>query len=70
MIPMSLSRSEGSELWTTMGVVVIGGLLVSTIITLVVVPVLYGWMERKGEREKQEKLRRKFVFMDIDINEK
>ena len=69
MIPMSLSRSEGSELWTTMGVVVIGGLLVSTIITLVVVPVLYGWMERKGERERQEKIRKKFVFMEIDINE-
>ena len=70
MIPMAASRSEGSELWTTMGVVVIGGLLVSTLITLIVVPTLYGLMERKGEREKKEKQRRKFVFMQIDLNDK
>ncbi len=69
MIPMATSKSEGSELWTTMGIVVIGGLLVSTIITLIVVPVLYGWMERKGEMEKQAKEREKFVFMQINVDE-
>ena len=68
MIPMATSASEGSEMWTTMGIVVIGGLLISTLITLIVVPVLYGLMERKGDMEKQEKLRKKFVFMEIDLN--
>ena len=70
MIPMATSTSEGSELWTTMGIVVIGGLFFSTIVTLIVVPVLYAIFERKGEQDKQEKLRKKFVFMQIDLNEK
>ena len=70
MIPMATSRSEGSELWTTMGIVVIGGLLISTLVTLIVVPVLYGWMERKSDQDKLAKLRAKFVFMDIDLDEK
>ena len=66
MIPMATSTSEGSELWTTMGLVVIGGLLVSTLVTLIVVPVLYGVFNRKGEREKEAKRRKKFVFMQIE----
>lgn len=69
MIPMATSKSEGSELWTTMGIVVIGGLLVSTLITLIVVPVLYSIFERKGEIDKKEKLRKNFVFMNIDLEE-
>ena len=66
MIPMATSTSEGSELWTTMGLVVIGGLLVSTLVTLIVVPVLYGVFNRKGEREKESKRRKKFIFMQIE----
>ncbi|MBQ4377275.1 MAG: efflux RND transporter permease subunit [Bacteroidales bacterium] len=69
MIPMALSTSEGSELWVTMGIVVIGGLLVSTFVTLIVVPVLYGIMERKSATSKQDKIRKNFVFMDIDLDE-
>lgn len=70
MIPMATSTSEGSELWTTMGIVVIGGLFFSTIVTLIVVPVLYAVFERKGDLDKQQKLRKKFVFMNIDLNNK
>ena len=70
MIPMATSNSEGSEMWTTMGLVVIGGLTVSTFVTLIVVPVLYGIFNRRGEIEKKERERRKFVFMNIDLNEK
>ncbi len=70
MVPMAFSTSEGSELWTTMGIVVIGGLLVSTIITLVVVPVLYAIFVRNDEKKKLEKLRKSFVFMQIDDKEK
>ena len=69
MIPMATSSSEGSEMWTTMGLVVIGGLTVSTFVTLIIVPVLYGIFNRKGEIEKKEKERRKFVFMNINLNE-
>ena len=70
MIPMATSTSEGSEMWTTMGLVVIGGLTVSTFVTLIVVPVLYGIFNRRGEVEKKERERKKFVFMNIDLNEK
>lgn len=70
MIPMATSTSEGSEIWTTMGLVVIGGLTVSTFVTLIVVPVLYGVFNRRGDIEKKERERRKFVFMNIDLNEK
>ncbi len=69
MIPMATSRSEGSEMWTTMGLVVIGGLTVSTFVTLLVVPVLYGAINRRGDHERQEKIRKKFVFMNINLDE-
>lgn len=69
MIPMATSTSEGSEIWTTMGLVVIGGLTVSTFVTLIVVPVLYGVFNRRGDIEKKERERRKFVFMNINLNE-
>lgn len=68
MIPMATSNAEGSEMWTTMGLVVIGGLTVSTFVTLIVVPVLYGIFNRKGEIEKKEKERKKFVFMNIELD--
>ncbi|MDR1346792.1 MAG: efflux RND transporter permease subunit [Bacteroidales bacterium] len=67
MVPMALATSEGSEMWVPMGVVVIGGLLVSTVVTLIVVPVLYAVMSRRGERDKVEKVNRRFVFMDTSL---
>lgn len=66
MVPMAMSTSEGSELWHGMGIVVIGGLTVSTFVTLIVVPVLYAIFSRKSERDDQAKLRKTFVFMDIN----
>lgn len=69
MIPMATSKSEGSEVWVTMGIVVIGGLLVSTLITLIVVPVLYAIFERKSEARKKSKMERDFVFMQIKVND-
>ncbi|MCR5822750.1 MAG: efflux RND transporter permease subunit [Bacteroidales bacterium] len=69
MIPMATSTSEGSEMWTTMGLVVIGGLTVSTFVTLIVVPVLYGVFNRRGDQERLERERKKFVFMNINLNE-
>jgi HAE1 family hydrophobic/amphiphilic exporter-1 len=67
MLPMALATSEGSEMWIPMGIVVIGGLLVSTIVTLIVVPVLYAIMSRHGERDKEEKVRKQFVFMEMQL---
>lgn len=69
MLPMALSQGSGSETWRPMGIVVMGGLMISTIVTLIVVPVLYGIMSRHGERDKEEKTRREFVFLQISDEE-
>jgi HAE1 family hydrophobic/amphiphilic exporter-1 len=45
MLPMALSRQEGSEMMRPMAIAVIGGLLVATVLTLVVIPVIYSFME-------------------------
>ena len=67
MIPMAVSAGEGAEMWQPLGIVVIGGLTVSTFLTLYLVPVLYGSMAKKGDRDKLEKQRSKFIFMDIKV---
>ncbi|HOH55959.1 MAG TPA: efflux RND transporter permease subunit, partial [Paludibacteraceae bacterium] len=41
MIPLAISSSQGSEIWKPMAVTIIGGLTVSTILTLLIVPTLY-----------------------------
>jgi len=41
MVPMALGIGEGSELWQPMGVVIVGGLTVSTLITLILIPSIY-----------------------------
>lgn len=46
MMPMALSTGEGSEVWVPMGISVIGGLLVSTLMTLFLMPVLYSLFSR------------------------
>ena len=68
MIPMALSSGEGAEIWAPMGVVVIGGLIVSTVITLIIVPVLYAIFSKHGERDKKDEVRKNFVFYDMDDN--
>jgi len=52
LTPMALSKGEGSEMWSPLGVSVIGGLFVSTVITLIFVPTLYSIFEEriKGKR--------------------
>jgi hydrophobic/amphiphilic exporter-1 (mainly G- bacteria), HAE1 family len=64
MLPLALSRGEGSEIWSPMGVSLIGGLLFSTVVTLVLLPVLYAVFARRGERDKISRLRTKFTFMN------
>ena len=67
MVPMAVSNGEGAEMWQPLGIVVIGGLTVSTFLTLYLVPVLYGSMTKHGDRDKKEALRKKFIFMDIKV---
>jgi hydrophobic/amphiphilic exporter-1 (mainly G- bacteria), HAE1 family len=64
MLPLAMSKGEGSEIWSPMGIAVIGGLLFSTFVTLVIVPVIYVIFARKGERDKQISLRKELKFLD------
>jgi heavy metal efflux system protein len=49
-IPMAISTSGGAEVQRPLATVVIGGLITATFLTLVVVPVLYSWLESRKER--------------------
>jgi HAE1 family hydrophobic/amphiphilic exporter-1 len=47
LLPMAIGFGEGAEVRTPMAITVIGGLLVSTLLTLVVIPVVYSLLDRK-----------------------
>ncbi len=48
MLPLALALSEGSEQRAPMGQAVIGGVITSSLLTLVVVPVVYCWLDDLG----------------------
>jgi HAE1 family hydrophobic/amphiphilic exporter-1 len=52
LLPMAIGLGEGSEAQAPMARVVIGGLLVSTLITLVFIPVVYSLVEQGAERKR------------------
>jgi cobalt-zinc-cadmium resistance protein CzcA len=55
LLPLLLASGPGSEIQRPLATVVIGGLFSSTALTLVVLPVLYRWMEhRLGQRREAE----------------
>ncbi|MBZ0243675.1 MAG: efflux RND transporter permease subunit, partial [Bacteroidales bacterium] len=64
MLPLAMSSGEGSEVWSPMGISVIGGLIASTIITMIIVTVIYMLFATRGERNKEEMVRSKFKFLD------
>ncbi len=41
MLPLALGTGEGSEIWQPMGIAIIGGLTFSTVLTLVIIPIVY-----------------------------
>lgn len=55
LLPMLLATGPGSELQRPLAVVVIGGLVTSTLLTLILLPTLYAWLEQRSMvREKEE----------------
>ncbi|MDD2382209.1 MAG: efflux RND transporter permease subunit, partial [Mariniphaga sp.] len=49
-IPMAFNTGPGSEVQRPLATVVIGGLVTSTMLTLMVLPIIYYWMERRKEK--------------------
>jgi len=52
LLPMALSKGEGSEIWQPLGITMISGLSLSTFITLLFIPVLYAAVESKIKKVK------------------
>jgi HAE1 family hydrophobic/amphiphilic exporter-1 len=50
MLPVALGRSLGGEMRSPMAIAVIGGLITSTLLSLVVVPVTYSLLDRFSRR--------------------
>jgi cobalt-zinc-cadmium resistance protein CzcA len=53
-LPMALSTSAGAEVQQPLATVVIGGIITSTLLTLLVLPVLYDWIEARRMRTATE----------------
>jgi len=51
LIPMLLSSGVGAETQRPLATVVVGGLITSTLLTLVLLPVIYEWMETRKEKK-------------------
>jgi len=55
MIPISLGIGEGAEMMAPMGISIIGGLIASTVVTLVFVPVLYSVIDDNKQKRMAKK---------------
>ncbi|WP_020538400.1 CusA/CzcA family heavy metal efflux RND transporter [Lewinella cohaerens] len=53
-LPMALSTSAGAEVQRPLATVVVGGLISATLLTLLVLPVLYAYFDRKGRGRKRK----------------
>ncbi|MFA5384579.1 MAG: efflux RND transporter permease subunit [Eubacteriales bacterium] len=47
MLPLAISRGVGAEMWNPLGITMMGGLAVSTLVTLVLIPTVYCFFEQK-----------------------
>ncbi len=59
MIPMAISTGEGAEMWRPMAITVIGGLAISTILTLILIPTLYCVFAGVGVKRQRRVLKHK-----------
>jgi hydrophobe/amphiphile efflux-1 (HAE1) family protein len=58
MFPLALGLGEGGETQAPMGRAIIGGVITSTLLTLVVVPVLYTYLDAHAERRRARRAAR------------
>jgi HAE1 family hydrophobic/amphiphilic exporter-1 len=63
---MALGLGEGSELQAPLARVVIGGLATSTLITLIVIPVIYSILEERTERAEETAPARADVLRPVE----
>jgi HAE1 family hydrophobic/amphiphilic exporter-1 len=63
-MPLAIAWGDGSEVRAPMAITVIGGLAVSTLLTLIVIPVVYDLLDRRADSVYVERLRRKSAPAD------
>jgi len=56
MLPMALGQGEGAEMWRPLGMTVVWGLTVSTLVTLVLIPTVYCSFATRSENKKNAKI--------------
>ena len=56
MVPLAVSQGVGAEMWRPLGIAVIGGLTVSTIMTLTYTPVMYCIFGKNGIKRRRKQL--------------
>ncbi|KPK86563.1 MAG: hypothetical protein AMJ81_00920 [Phycisphaerae bacterium SM23_33] len=54
LTPMAFGRGQGAEVWNPLGLTVLGGLAVSTLVTLVLVPTMYGILETRLAKARRK----------------
>src|SRR5690606_16917760 len=67
-LPMAISTNAGAEVQRPLATVVIGGLVSATILTLIVLPVLYAWFEEKTTIKMNKKIIVSITFLLFAIN--
>lgn len=70
MMPLALSTSSGSEMWKPMAITVIGGLTVSTILTLIIIPTVYSIFAGSGVKRNRRKMRHAFHAKQLEERNK
>jgi HAE1 family hydrophobic/amphiphilic exporter-1 len=63
-LPLAVAMGEGAEVRAPMAITVIGGLLVSTLLTLLVIPVVYDLLDRRGDAYYRERGRKHAGHVD------
>ena len=59
MVPLAVSQGVGAEMWRPLGIAVIGGLTISTVMTLIYTPVMYCIFGSNGIKRRRKSLRAK-----------
>jgi len=60
MLPLAIPRGAGSEMWQPMGIAIVGGMTLSTILTLIYVPSLYSIFGANGVKRKRKIFRKMY----------
>ena len=67
-LPMALSTSSGAEVQRPLATVVIGGLISATLLTLLVLPVLYVWIEKRKRNVKSVSIALVFLLGSLGVS--